>query len=433
MFLKIFKIFVSLIIGFIIAVTIGETLLRLIPNRFTVYHKPIPIELNKECGYTYTQNHKFSQDTSYFRIYPVNTNSLGFRDSEFENIKSLTIGVLGDSFLGAMEVSENEHISAIMEKLIGNIEVLNTGVSGYGTINELLVYKKILKPFAPDIVILFFNPTNDIEENSCALNKLIHGAEREYCGYIQGGQIRIKNNYSNIQKTDLSVLKRIRMNCYTCTVIGVVVQKVFRQGFLSGTLPINYLVYMPPVKKEWVNAWKITENIIINIKEEVEENSGKLLVVSLPVYINTSKDGIEILKKRSRLDEIPEEFDVFYPSKKIQDITQKNNILLLKLEPYFIEYRDKFNLSEPYFFYIGDGHFNPLGHFLTANMVAKYLIETNLLPLSTEIEKKHLLEKIKDNLELPPIKILGEEGYRQIYGRGKYLGHSNIIKILETN
>lgn len=60
-----------------------------------------------------------------------------------------------------------------MEKSLGNcsalkgqqIEVLNFGVQGYGTAQELMTLRHHVWQFSPDLIILGFYPGNDIRNN----------------------------------------------------------------------------------------------------------------------------------------------------------------------------------------------------------------------------------------------------------------------------
>src|SRR5205814_6625220 len=51
------------------------------------------------------------------------------------------------------------------------IEVLNFGVSGYGTAQELLTLREQVWKYSPDIVMLAITTNNDITDNLRALKK----------------------------------------------------------------------------------------------------------------------------------------------------------------------------------------------------------------------------------------------------------------------
>ncbi|MDP2938659.1 MAG: hypothetical protein Q8O13_01040 [Candidatus Omnitrophota bacterium] len=97
--------------------------------------------------------------------YLIEANSFGFRGEEPNFNASNRILLLGDSFGMGQGVSEGKYLSALAEvsfKKRGlDIDIFNTSISGYSTINELKVLKKIAPIYKPKLVILLFN-WNDI-------------------------------------------------------------------------------------------------------------------------------------------------------------------------------------------------------------------------------------------------------------------------------
>lgn len=72
--------------------------------------------------------------------------------------------VLGDSFAEGGEVSEADLFSARLESRYPRLEVVNTGVSGYGTVQEYLYLVSAGWKFHPDRVLLLFYE-NDLTDN----------------------------------------------------------------------------------------------------------------------------------------------------------------------------------------------------------------------------------------------------------------------------
>jgi hypothetical protein len=115
----------------------------------------------------------------------VSVNRDGWRGREHALAKppnTLRIALLGDSFAEALQVNQDEAFGAVMEKALqgcGNlrgrqVEVLNFGVAGYGTAQELLTLEHRVWQYAPDIVLLAFTSGNDVADNSPALNHKEH-------------------------------------------------------------------------------------------------------------------------------------------------------------------------------------------------------------------------------------------------------------------
>src|SRR5438067_876897 len=112
----------------------------------------------------------------------VRINSDGLRDREHWKIKPLNtfrIAVLGDSFVEALQVPFEESFCYLIEQQLRScparaghdVEVINFGVSGYGTAQELITLRSEVWQYSPDLVLLAVTTNNDISDNSQALKK----------------------------------------------------------------------------------------------------------------------------------------------------------------------------------------------------------------------------------------------------------------------
>jgi lysophospholipase L1-like esterase len=93
-----------------------------------------------------------------FRI-EVGHNALGYRGREIAREKPPGVRrvlLLGDSFAYGIGVADDETFAARLERLLPGVEVINTGVNGYGTAQELLLLRDEGVALAPDLVVLVF-------------------------------------------------------------------------------------------------------------------------------------------------------------------------------------------------------------------------------------------------------------------------------------
>ena len=105
----------------------------------------------------------------------VRINEKGLRDRQHtyerqNNVKRIL--VLGDSFAWGYGVEESERFSQRLEQAIG-VEVINAGVSGYSTDQELLWYKNEGIKYETDLVILALTG-NDVGDNNRQLVNTIY-------------------------------------------------------------------------------------------------------------------------------------------------------------------------------------------------------------------------------------------------------------------
>jgi lysophospholipase L1-like esterase len=105
--------------------------------------------------------------------HPLRINARGLRGRNYPYAKpgaTDRILVLGDSYAWGFDVGDAEVFSEVLEARLSagprNIEVINTGVSGWGTDQEFLFFMDEGLRYAPDIVVLAFYVLNDFNENT---------------------------------------------------------------------------------------------------------------------------------------------------------------------------------------------------------------------------------------------------------------------------
>ena len=101
-------------------------------------------------------------------------NSMGLRDREYTREKpddTFRILVLGDSITEALQVEDHEVYTEVLEASLNSppsatrYEVINAGVSGYGTGDQLKLYAYLGESLEPNLVIVQMSLINDLSEN----------------------------------------------------------------------------------------------------------------------------------------------------------------------------------------------------------------------------------------------------------------------------
>lgn len=110
-------------------------------------------------------------DVTFQRV-PVRTNACGMRYRDVPLVKppgTYRIAMLGDSFAFGWGVAQDQTFAARIEQNLNRIaggkihyEVLNFGVPGYSTFQEVALFKERVLDFDPDAVVVFF-VQNDFE------------------------------------------------------------------------------------------------------------------------------------------------------------------------------------------------------------------------------------------------------------------------------
>lgn len=86
-----------------------------------------------------------------------------FRDLTHRERKFRVL-VLGDSFTEGVQVGEQDLFTAQLERNLPDVEFINAGVGGYGTIQEYLFLASEGLKYSPDLVLLMFFE-NDLSDN----------------------------------------------------------------------------------------------------------------------------------------------------------------------------------------------------------------------------------------------------------------------------
>jgi lysophospholipase L1-like esterase len=104
----------------------------------------------------------------------IHINALGLRGSDLDERKppgTVRILVLGDSFVEGAQVALEETFVARIERALASRfaerrwQVINGGVSRYGTADEVELFELRGRSLSPDIVLLTFFTGNDVADN----------------------------------------------------------------------------------------------------------------------------------------------------------------------------------------------------------------------------------------------------------------------------
>ncbi len=255
-------------------------------EHFGVWHQP---------GATYLHN-----KACFTAFYTANAH--GMRDKERDKRSSAPRAViLGDSFIEGWGIPDGARLSDILEERL-QAEVLNFGTSGgFGTIQEWLQYKYLVKQFDHDVVILGILPHNDFKDNSLEIDEALN--YKYYKPYLVGTypDYRLYYRFDRLPQQDTvhSVMRSIDFTirewsaCYR--VIRYLssfkirdMQLVPRWESEYGSDPKQLSTYYTFSEKDW-NIMKYSIEQLVS-----EAGRRKVLIFSIPVYSDLLRyDGTE--------------------------------------------------------------------------------------------------------------------------------------------
>jgi hypothetical protein len=328
----------------------------------------------------------------------IKINSDGLRDREHAKVKppdTLRIAVLGDSYAEALHVPMENAFWAVMEQRLQGckafngqkVEVLNFGVSGFSTARELITLRQRVWQYSPDIVLLLVTTANDIKDNSLLLSEEYAGLPLPYFVY-QNGELVLDDSLLKVRNESLKFRlqksflgKSLNWLRDHSRLIGLfdkarVAFQDYRQK--KNDVPtvfgdehgIKAQVYREPADPAWDEAWRVTEGIMLLMRDEVRAHGAKLLIV-------TGSTGIQVYPDPALRQDFMRRLDVddlFYPDHRIKAFGEREGIEVLNIAPTLQEYANQHGT----FLHgtNGFGHWNALGHRLVGDQIAEKLCET---------------------------------------------------------
>lgn len=394
------KLFISITIG----VVFVEVMLRLVPLKYMGYNSTFRFVSDNATGYKPAPNQDAVFNLECLRNPHVKTNSLGMRGVEWTDTAGPRIALLGDSYMLALTMSDDKHLATLLQAHTG-AQVLNAGVSGYGTYQELLVWEDLLKERHPDITLLFVYLENDVRDSHC---KLCRAENQIYCPCceIKNGTVTERSDFEIRAVPETGWKEWLKKNCYTYVLLRKLKNETRttenpKQHFFDKE-SFAYNVYRPNLSSGWQEGWQVFGWSVRELKRQCDTANSKLLIVNIGGVIQTAWDLQVEIKKQLGDDYIPDDFDIKYPINQLTAIADSVGVEVLDLLPPFVAYRNRYKLPEPVFSWCCDGHWNPLGHRLAADLVYNHLIQlkwiegrpTPATPAPAEVLGPQLMEDI---------------------------------------
>ncbi|MCX8037843.1 MAG: SGNH/GDSL hydrolase family protein [Candidatus Sumerlaeia bacterium] len=367
----------------LVALVAAETVCRM------VYRFPQPqfLQLDNTVGHRLRPNLRGYYVEEGFSRYM--TNSHGLRGREVSLAKPagvFRIAVLGDSYVEALQVGEEATFCRQLERRLRNVEVLNFGVSGYGTAQEYLTYLHYVRPFRPDLVLLVMCPGNDIADNSRALSG---GYPRPYF-VLKNGDLALDNSF--LESRRHRVLSRWGPLYYFVTDHSALAQAFDRwrrrtAGRLAAAPAANpsptsatveaglaHGMYGPPATDALREAWTVTERLLLELARAVADDGSSFAIMTV-----TTGSQVDAAARERALREHPE-WDLDYADRRLGQFAEAHGIPALILVQPFLEHHRQTGVKLHGFEGVSRGHWNAEGHRLAAELMSRFLRTRGLLP-----------------------------------------------------
>lgn len=301
----------------------------------------------------------------------ININSRGLRDTEdfIQEENGLRILALGDSFTFGIGVNQQATYPNQLEEAIRaqgiNCEVINAGIPGYGTRQEVAFFKNYGLEYAPKIVILGFLMANDAEDNLgnyIVKNGFIITKDSKYPELPLSKFYIFKSFIRKHSSLYCFIVSRLKSNVYARNII-------LKLGLITDLIPAELQFYKKDYSNRVKTCYGVTKLMLRELKRRCIDNNTELLIIGIPLKTQVYQKAWETAKKQYALKD--DEFDIDLPNKMMSEFCKEEKINFLDLLPSF----RKLAQQGKQLYYIIDGHLNEEGHKITAKFIYSFLEE----------------------------------------------------------
>jgi lysophospholipase L1-like esterase len=318
----------------------------------------------------------------------VSINSAGMRDDrEIAREKPpgvFRVAVLGDSYAEALQVPVEHTFWRLLEgRLTGcdyaagrRIEVLNFGVSGYSTGQQLLALRHRAAAFGPDLVLLAFLSGNDVRDNS---REIAGSFPRPYFDIAPDGGLTLDASFGDHWVSRLKAspvwalgdyLRLMQLLNKVKNVLGQPLSAPEARQ-VAGDIGLDDRVYLSHPAPEWERAWQLTERLIGQVRTESEALGARFVLVTLSNPGQVPVDPQQMREHAARLGEA----DLFFPERRMRAFAEREGIEAVLLAGPLAahaaangEHLHGFANTQ-----LGGGHWNERGHALAAELITERL------------------------------------------------------------
>ncbi|HVU85792.1 MAG TPA: SGNH/GDSL hydrolase family protein [Pirellulales bacterium] len=294
------------------------------------------------------------------------------------------VAIVGDSMIAAIATEEEKTlVNRLGERLNGSaadprFEILNFGVSGSSTGQELVLYREIVRKYHPDVVVCAFCVNNDFGDNCSRLTSnrgriyFEVGADDQLVQVpLLPGRAALTswlNRHSRFYVWQKDMTQRAINNLR-----GQAMQLAARAGHETTTVDSGGLgVFCSEPDDTLQYAWRVTEKLLAAMHQEVAADGVEFLIAAIPAGLQIYDDAWQQVEATAELP-----IDPRYPDKRLTAIARRLGVPLVLMT-------DEFRASAPHhsqaaveewLHYDAFGHLNDRGNDVAAEAVYHELLK----------------------------------------------------------
>jgi hypothetical protein len=301
----------------------------------------------------------------------------------------------------AYQVALEESLAYRLEERLASrgVEVLNLGIGGYGTAQQLLALEEEGLRYRPGLVVLAFYLGNDVSNNSFALEAAVVGedaqttfsrpyarassldAELEWTPPDRTRMAPYVERWHRRKRSSLDALRRALQPAMVANLFEQAAGRILRSvtsgdrydpDLLLGW-PFLREVADPDAARLWEDAWLVTRRLLLEMDRVSRRAGARFAMLLVPADFQVDA------RARAALEAAyPERaLDLLRINREIAAFAAQAGIPLLDPTPAFAR---EHAAGRPMYYAIEDHHWNAAGHELATGLLAELLDERGLLP-----------------------------------------------------
>jgi len=335
------------------------------------------MEYDPLLGWRHKRNVSGDMVSDEYRV-NVHYNAEGWRDPAEKFGKRpnvFRIVVLGDSFVDGYTIPVQDRFTEVLEANLGSqFDVINLGVAGYSTDQELLLLDQEGWKYEPDLVVLAFY-YNDIWGNGSQHFSESTRTQKPVFFLDAGGNLSL----SNVPVPHPASVLQDHFRLYDLVRTAVKKNRLLysaavKAGLAERNLPDDsrpaptgaaggaeeFAVYHSTETAELAREWSITQALLRKMNQEVVKRGARLMTLYVPTRIELSPAEWSSAR-------LPPDYDPSVVVRHLLKICQAEGI------PY-LDPSDRFTtVGTDRLYYSRDPHWNAAGHRVVGETLAEYI------------------------------------------------------------
>ncbi|HBH02512.1 MAG: hypothetical protein A2X36_05675 [Elusimicrobia bacterium GWA2_69_24] len=320
---------------------------------------------------------------------PVRINSQGLLEREYPLRKAdgaRRVLVLADSFGGDFGVPFDALFPKVAEARANagrperRYEVINAGVSGFGTAQELVMFRALGRRYEPDVVVLAFY-MNDVGDNGDGYRRRPRFSLREG---------RLVSEAPALDSSDIESLPATRLLNAHSRLFRLVREKLIRWPAARGLLARLHLanprvlqadaayrgwlaIFLTEDDRTAEDQWRLTEALIRQLRDEVRAAGARFAVMIFPMEGQVYPERFTPFWRQYYAGR---DYDLDRPNRALARFLAREEIPALDLLPAL---RARAAQGEADLYRPGDIHWTPKGHAIAGEALVEFLARQGLL------------------------------------------------------